>query len=61
MIVWRKSTHSEGQDAGGTCVEMADLGTSIGVRDSKNPRAGHLTLTRTALHQLTETIRHSDK
>ncbi|RFU43590.1 DUF397 domain-containing protein [Actinomadura logoneensis] len=59
MIVWRKSSHSEGQDQGGTCVELADLGTSVGVRDSKNPSGSHLTLTRTDLHQLTEAIRNS--
>lgn len=32
--VWRKSTKS--QDNGG-CVEVADLGQFIAVRDSKNP------------------------
>jgi hypothetical protein len=37
---WRKSTRSNG--AGGNCVEVADLATSIGVRDSKAPDAGHL-------------------
>ncbi|GAA0423976.1 DUF397 domain-containing protein [Streptomyces luteireticuli] len=30
--VWRKSTHSNG---GGSCVEFAELGGQIGVRDSK--------------------------
>ncbi|MDL4774532.1 DUF397 domain-containing protein [Actinomadura xylanilytica] len=38
--VWRKSRRSNN---GGECVEVADLTTSIGVRDSKNPDAGHLT------------------
>lgn len=38
---WRKSTRSSG--AGGDCVEVADLETSIGVRASKAPEAGHLT------------------
>ena len=36
---WRKSFHS-GQN--GNCVEVADLTTEIGVRDSKAPDAGHL-------------------
>ncbi|MFB4303310.1 DUF397 domain-containing protein [Actinomadura sp. NTSP31] len=44
MTHWRKSTHSGGNE--GECVEVADLDGHIGVRDSKNPAAGHLTLTR---------------
>ncbi|WP_329521372.1 DUF397 domain-containing protein [Spirillospora sp. NBC_01491] len=40
--VWRKSRRSNN---GGECVEVADLATGIGVRDSKNPGAGHLTFT----------------
>ncbi|MFV2177144.1 DUF397 domain-containing protein [Actinomadura sp. LOL_016] len=40
---WRKSSRSNG--AGGACVEVADLTASIGVRDSKAPGAGHLSLT----------------
>ncbi|MFA1550995.1 DUF397 domain-containing protein [Actinomadura chokoriensis] len=38
---WRKSGRSSGN---GQCVEVADLGADIGVRDSKAPDAGHLTL-----------------
>ncbi|GAA4317072.1 DUF397 domain-containing protein [Actinomadura luteofluorescens] len=41
---WRKSTHSGGVE--NNCVEVADLIGLIGIRDSKNPTAGHLTLTR---------------
>ncbi|MDL4815943.1 DUF397 domain-containing protein [Actinomadura opuntiae] len=41
---WRKSTHSGGDE--GECVEVANLDGHIGVRDSKNPAAGHLTLSR---------------
>jgi Domain of unknown function (DUF397) len=33
-FVWRKSTRSGGA---GECVEVAELPTSIAVRDSKNP------------------------
>jgi len=36
---WRKSSYSGG---GNQCVEVADLGATIAVRDSKNPSAGHL-------------------
>ncbi|KWX03387.1 regulator [Carbonactinospora thermoautotrophica] len=40
--VWRKSTHS-GSDI--DCVEVADLGEVIAVRDSKNPSGPHLMFT----------------
>ncbi|WP_211245682.1 DUF397 domain-containing protein [Actinomadura oligospora] len=59
MTIWRKSTRSDDAGQGGACIELADLGTSVGVRDSKAPRAGHLNLTRADLHQLTSAIRGS--
>jgi hypothetical protein len=31
---WRKSSHSG--DEGGNCIELADLDSAIGIRDSKN-------------------------
>lgn len=36
--VWRKSTYSG--DNGGQCVELAFLGTAVGLRDSKNKGHG---------------------
>ncbi|MFG3659288.1 DUF397 domain-containing protein [Streptomyces sp. NPDC047706] len=39
---WRKSSHSS--SSGGDCVEVADLGAHIAVRDSKHPTHGTLTL-----------------
>jgi hypothetical protein len=40
--VWRKSSHSGNQ---GDCVELARLDVAeIGIRDSKNAAAGHLTV-----------------
>lgn len=44
QVCWRKSTYSGAHE--NDCVEVADLNGHIGVRDSKNPDAGHLTLTR---------------
>lgn len=41
-LEWRKSSRSTNQ--GGACVEVAALPGAIAIRDSKNPRGGHLTL-----------------
>ncbi|MFI0366272.1 DUF397 domain-containing protein [Actinomadura sp. 1N219] len=41
-VVWRKSSRSG--SSGGECVEVARLGALNGVRDSKNPHGGHLSL-----------------
>jgi len=43
-VQWRKSTHSSGVNDV-HCVELGQLSSGIGVRDSKNPDGGHLTLT----------------
>ncbi|WP_033322857.1 DUF397 domain-containing protein [Actinomadura atramentaria] len=40
---WRKATRST-VTKGGDCVELAALPSALGVRDSKHPEAGHLTL-----------------
>lgn len=40
---WRKSTRSQ---ANGDCVEMADLGERIAIRDSKNASGPTLCFTR---------------
>ncbi|MFR9721868.1 DUF397 domain-containing protein [Streptomyces sp. MS19] len=39
-VQWSKSSYSNGN---GDCVEVADLGSSIGVRDSKRPGSAMLT------------------
>jgi hypothetical protein len=42
---WRKSSRSgTGGSGGQDCVEVARLAAAVGVRDSKNPGAGHLSL-----------------
>ena len=50
MITWRKSSRSD--ETGGQCVELAALPHAIGIRDSKAPGAGHLTLTPRAFADL---------
>ncbi|GAA2725816.1 DUF397 domain-containing protein [Actinocorallia aurantiaca] len=42
---WRKSSYSM-TSAESDCVELAGLPTGIGVRDSKRPHTGHLSLDR---------------
>jgi hypothetical protein len=37
--LWRKSTYSGGN---GDCVEVADIGRTVAVRDSKDPDGGVL-------------------
>ncbi|MGI5417831.1 DUF397 domain-containing protein [Actinomadura luteofluorescens] len=48
-LQWRKSTRS---DDYGHCVELAALPHAVGIRDSKAPDAGHLTLTPRAFADL---------
>ncbi|WP_368367242.1 DUF397 domain-containing protein [Actinomadura sp. WMMA1423] len=43
IVIWRKSSRST--STGGECVEVADLGEGIGLRDSKDPVGGHLVVT----------------
>jgi hypothetical protein len=43
---WRKSSYSSSQN---NCVELADTGATILVRDSKHPDGGHLRFTRAEL------------
>lgn len=47
---WRKSSHSGPEQ--GDCVEVADLSSGVGIRDSKNPDLGHLALTPEAFADL---------
>jgi hypothetical protein len=40
---WRKSSYSASSD---NCVELADAGDAVLLRDSKHPEQGHFTFTR---------------
>lgn len=58
MITWRKSSRSGGGGSGGQdCVEVAHLPGAIGVRDSKYPTEGHLSLTGTQFAALLADIK----
>ena len=59
--VWRKSSRSGTGDVGGEdCVEVAQLSANIGVRDSKRPAAGHLSISREHFAALVAKVKHSD-
>lgn len=52
---WRKSSYSSAPNQ--SCVEIAPLSGAIGIRDTKNRPAGHLTVDRTVwatfIHHIT--------
>ncbi|WP_433474129.1 DUF397 domain-containing protein [Spirillospora sp. CA-142024] len=50
-LVWRKSSRSA-EGTSGQCVEVSALPGAIGIRDSKAPDGGHLTLDRRAFQAL---------
>jgi Domain of unknown function (DUF397) len=52
---WRKSSYSGTN--GGSCVEAADLGGSILVRDTTDRDGVVLSISRDAWHRLTTTLR----
>ncbi|MFC5185388.1 DUF397 domain-containing protein [Actinomadura harenae] len=53
--VWRKSSRSG--DDHGQCVEVADLGNVVGIRDSKSPQSGHLVLPGVGFASLVECVK----
>lgn len=56
-VQWRKSSYSGGADDT-YCVEVGRLAQGVGVRDSKNPAGGHLTLTTPQFATLLDQIKH---
>ncbi|QXJ22689.1 DUF397 domain-containing protein [Actinomadura graeca] len=56
MTRWRKSSRSNTQ--GNECVEAASLSGGVGLRDSKAPDGGHLTLTPAAFARLLTALKH---
>ncbi|MQY07287.1 DUF397 domain-containing protein [Actinomadura macrotermitis] len=61
MINWRKSSYSGGGGAGGQdCVEVAKLTGAIGMRDSKAPETGHLSLPATGFTALVARVKRDE-
>jgi len=59
MIMWRKSSRSDGGTGGGQCVELARLTGAVGIRDSKVPKDGHLAISHRAFAELLEQIKRA--
>jgi uncharacterized protein DUF397 len=57
-VTWRKSSYSGSE--GGTCVELADLVTAVGIRDSKNPDGPSLVVGRRELSSLVARVKSGD-
>lgn len=57
MRQWRKSSHSS---AASSCVELACDDNVMGIRDSKQPAAGHLTLPAASVRALLTLLRDAD-
>jgi hypothetical protein len=53
-LSWHKSTFS---GSSGSCVEVAELGETVLVRDTKDRDAGHLEFSARAWRALTEAIK----
>ncbi|SFO66100.1 MULTISPECIES: DUF397 domain-containing protein [Actinomadura] len=56
-VQWRKSSRSAHE--GGECVEVADLATVVGVRDSKDPHGPNLTFSSAAWAAFTSDVKSS--
>jgi uncharacterized protein DUF397 len=58
MIIWRKSSYSEGANT--DCVEAARLETGArGLRDSKSPERGHLNVSKAGFAALIREVKAS--
>lgn len=55
MVEWRKSSYSDGEQ--GACVELADLVSGVGLRDSKDSEGPKYALTRSAFQLLLKEVK----
>ncbi|WP_083983919.1 DUF397 domain-containing protein [Actinomadura hibisca] len=61
MIQWRKSSYSGVGGSTGDCVEVADLGATVSLRDSKNPTGPNLALSDDAFRILLQSIKKTGR
>lgn len=54
MTTWHKSSYS---DSEGNCVQVARLTRGVGVRDSKNPQGGVITVAPNAFKDLIDAVK----
>lgn len=54
-LAWRKSSRSNSDP--NQCVELADAGRRVAVRDSKNPAQGHFEVGRRSFRTLAERVK----
>jgi uncharacterized protein DUF397 len=59
MTEWRKSSRS-GTSENMDCVEVAELGCNIGVRDSKDPHGPKLALAAASFGELLAAVKRGD-
>lgn len=55
---WRKSSYSSGSSGQSDCVEVARLTDGVGLRDSKSPSGGHISLGRDRFATLVTALKH---
>ena len=54
-LIWRKSSYSTGQN---DCVEVARIQAAVLIRDSKDPRGGHLAVSARTWESLISSIKN---
>ncbi|GAA3935168.1 hypothetical protein GCM10023085_15670 [Actinomadura viridis] len=60
MTIWRKSSRSGSATTQSDCLEVAQLDGAVGLRDSKAPDAGHLTLSPAGFSELVRRVKRDD-
>jgi hypothetical protein len=60
MTIWRKSSRSGNSSEHDDCVEVARLPGTIGIRDSKTPETGHLSLPVPAFADLVTRVKRDE-
>ncbi|SNR97696.1 DUF397 domain-containing protein [Actinomadura mexicana] len=60
MSIWRKSSRSGSTTIQSDCVEVARIDGVVGLRDSKAPTAGHLTMSPSGFTEFIARVKQGD-